>query len=261
MKDRSAILPSGHMADAAFWFDRKTGRFISSTYYFSEPPGWASDFHAAHPADRYAGSKWMSGHFDQAGEKLYGAVYDSPCANEPVEAECAVEAEKLGQRGVTITGCGREQARMMPGERMPPGIVRDTVQSTLTIEYGEGNWISSPSDHSLYLNLELIHEKKLDRAEVGQRADDAVVTPARVLARQANHQRFHLGFHPGSARRGAVRLGGVRLPASAPSVPVAFRSQPVYTAPHRRAGVWRENSISGCGSRRPSTHSAATTPD
>ena len=31
MKDRSAILPSGHMADAAFWFDHKTGSFISST--------------------------------------------------------------------------------------------------------------------------------------------------------------------------------------------------------------------------------------
>jgi hypothetical protein len=42
MKDRSAILPSGHMTDAAFWFEHKTGSFISSTYYFSELPAWAS---------------------------------------------------------------------------------------------------------------------------------------------------------------------------------------------------------------------------
>jgi len=86
MKDRSAILPSGHMADAAFWFDHKTGSFISSTYYFSELPTWASDFDAGHPADRYAGSKWLSGHFDHAGEKLYNAVYDSPFGNELLEA-------------------------------------------------------------------------------------------------------------------------------------------------------------------------------
>src|SRR6202162_347595 len=57
MKDRSAILPSGHMADSAFWFDHKTGSFISSTYYFSELPAWATDFNAAHPADHYKGSK------------------------------------------------------------------------------------------------------------------------------------------------------------------------------------------------------------
>ena len=31
MKDRSAILPSGHMANGAFWFDDDTGHFVSST--------------------------------------------------------------------------------------------------------------------------------------------------------------------------------------------------------------------------------------
>ena len=42
---------------------------------------------------------------------------------------------------------------------------------------------------------------------------------------------------------------------------VVFRSRPVCTAPDRRAGVWTAGVLSGCGSRRPSTHSAATTPD
>ena len=62
------------------------------------------------------------------------------------------------------------QARKMPGGRMPPRIVRDTVQAALAKKYGEGNWISSPSEHSLYLNLDLIREKKLDRAEVNRAA-------------------------------------------------------------------------------------------
>ena len=33
IKDRGAILPAGHMADAAYWYDSKSGKFITSTYY------------------------------------------------------------------------------------------------------------------------------------------------------------------------------------------------------------------------------------
>src|SRR5215470_18876508 len=55
-------------------------------------------------------------------------------------------------------------------------------------------------------------------AQVGQRADDAVVTPARVLARQANHQRFYLGLYPRPARGGAVS-GTIELAGNQPSVP------------------------------------------
>jgi predicted AlkP superfamily pyrophosphatase or phosphodiesterase len=32
IKDRSAILPAGHMADGAFWFDAKIGNLICSTF-------------------------------------------------------------------------------------------------------------------------------------------------------------------------------------------------------------------------------------
>ena len=33
IKDRGAIIPAGHSADGAFWYDSKSGNFISSTYY------------------------------------------------------------------------------------------------------------------------------------------------------------------------------------------------------------------------------------
>ena len=62
------------------------------------------------------------------------------------------------------------QARKMPGGRMTPRIVHDAVQAELTRKYGKGDWISSPSEHTLYLNLDLIREKKLDRAEVNAAA-------------------------------------------------------------------------------------------
>jgi predicted AlkP superfamily pyrophosphatase or phosphodiesterase len=39
LKDRGAILPAGHAANAAFWFDDASGKWISSTYYYDNTPG------------------------------------------------------------------------------------------------------------------------------------------------------------------------------------------------------------------------------
>src|SRR6476660_5495970 len=44
LKDRAAILPTGHMANAAFWLDDETGHFITSTYYMKELPDWVVKF-------------------------------------------------------------------------------------------------------------------------------------------------------------------------------------------------------------------------
>lgn len=41
LKDRAAILPAGHSADAAYWWDTSAGHFVSSTYYMTELPQWA----------------------------------------------------------------------------------------------------------------------------------------------------------------------------------------------------------------------------
>lgn len=44
MKDRAAILPAGHSANAAYWYDNSVGHFISSTYYMQELPKWVREF-------------------------------------------------------------------------------------------------------------------------------------------------------------------------------------------------------------------------
>jgi predicted AlkP superfamily pyrophosphatase or phosphodiesterase len=47
LKDRGAILPAGHTANAAYWFHGKDeGNWISSTFYMNELPKWVSDFNA-----------------------------------------------------------------------------------------------------------------------------------------------------------------------------------------------------------------------
>ncbi len=110
-KDRSAILPAGHMADGAYWLDLKTGAFVSSTYYFPTLPAWVAAFNGERQADKYAGVEWKFGagaanmlKFAAApGPELYEAVYTSTYGNELLErfAEDAVRQEKLGQRDAT----------------------------------------------------------------------------------------------------------------------------------------------------------------
>jgi predicted AlkP superfamily pyrophosphatase or phosphodiesterase len=99
-KDRSAILPAGHMADGAFWFDAPSGHFVSSTFYFSDLPGWVKDFDSGHPADRYLAATWLNHKMPEAPGRLYAALADSPFGNELIEAfaERAIQAEQLGKR-------------------------------------------------------------------------------------------------------------------------------------------------------------------
>lgn len=44
LKDRAAILPAGHSADAAYWWDSSVGHFVSSSYYMDELPAWVKKF-------------------------------------------------------------------------------------------------------------------------------------------------------------------------------------------------------------------------
>lgn len=60
LKDRGAILPAGHSANAAYWFDSETGDFISSTYYMNELPEWVKNFNAKKRTDHFLSQKWTS---------------------------------------------------------------------------------------------------------------------------------------------------------------------------------------------------------
>jgi predicted AlkP superfamily pyrophosphatase or phosphodiesterase len=58
LKDRGAILPAGHSAKAAYWYDSKSGNFISSNFYFNELPKWVNDFNARKLPDTYYAQNW-----------------------------------------------------------------------------------------------------------------------------------------------------------------------------------------------------------
>jgi predicted AlkP superfamily pyrophosphatase or phosphodiesterase len=59
IKDRSAILPVGHTADAAYWFQGALkGDWISSSYYMKKLPKWVEAFNASEKAANYLKTPW-----------------------------------------------------------------------------------------------------------------------------------------------------------------------------------------------------------
>ena len=58
LKDRGGILPAGHSANAAYWYDTKTGDWITSTYYMKELPAWVKTFNAEKLVDKYYKDGW-----------------------------------------------------------------------------------------------------------------------------------------------------------------------------------------------------------
>ena len=58
LKDRAAILPAGHMANGAYWFDLNSGNFVSSTYYMKNLPQWVTAFNKQKKAESYLEQNW-----------------------------------------------------------------------------------------------------------------------------------------------------------------------------------------------------------
>lgn len=58
LKDRGAILPAGHSANAAYWYDDKVGKFITSTYYMKTLPTWVNTFNEKELSTKYMSKDW-----------------------------------------------------------------------------------------------------------------------------------------------------------------------------------------------------------
>ena len=58
IKDRGSILPAGHAANAAYWFDGESGNWITSTWYMTDLPKWLKDFNNKDMAKKYLDQNW-----------------------------------------------------------------------------------------------------------------------------------------------------------------------------------------------------------
>ena len=267
IKDRSAILPLGHTADGAYWYDSESHHWVTSSYYRADLPQWAQAVNAKEGYRKIMGASWLPVDAKQGSAKLgsakpfcsmvaggatrfCGGIEATPWGNEMIEefAEQAVEGENLGRhagtdvlsvsfsandyvghavgpddpavRDISIrtdrllgklleyidqrVGAGNtlvvltadhgvapvpevNQARHMPGGRLVEAQLVALMTDALVQRFGPGKWFAAPSATMPYLNLELIHDKKLDPAEVASVAAEAArhgAHIARVYTRQ-----------------------------------------------------------------------------
>lgn len=132
LKDRGAILPGGHTANAAYWFDNANGQFITSTFYMNALPQWVQAFNGKRLPDQYlkqgwkplfpintyvqstADNKWYENPipgedntFDHITETITKNKYESfrytPHGNTLTfeMAKAAIDGERLGTSGLT----------------------------------------------------------------------------------------------------------------------------------------------------------------
>jgi hypothetical protein len=60
IKDRGAILPAGHSANAAYWYDGVSGKWITSTYYMQALPSWVNQFNDKKWPDTFYQKDWST---------------------------------------------------------------------------------------------------------------------------------------------------------------------------------------------------------
>jgi arylsulfatase A-like enzyme len=134
LKDRGSILPAGHAADAAYWFDDANGSWITSTWYMKELPAWVQQFNARKLPQQYLSQEWTTlyplhtyaqsaadnNRYEGAFNKADGPVFPLKLAELSAKsgvgllrsipagntftldmAKAALEHEKMGQSGET----------------------------------------------------------------------------------------------------------------------------------------------------------------
>jgi predicted AlkP superfamily pyrophosphatase or phosphodiesterase len=117
LKDRASILPSGQTANAAYWIDQNTGRWVTSTYYIDKLPDWVLAFNKG---PRIAQAVKEAGLDDTT--QFYNMVGRTQAANsyELDFAKALIENEKLGQDPVTDVLTVSLSANDILGHQMGP---------------------------------------------------------------------------------------------------------------------------------------------
>lgn len=105
LKDRGAILPAGHGANAAYWYDSKTGDFISSTYYMTELPAWVQAFNQRKLVDSLYKLNWSPA--------LPKEVYNQYCTGDDKNYEAHPLTSSAGTFPYTLEGfAGKDYSKI-----------------------------------------------------------------------------------------------------------------------------------------------------
>jgi predicted AlkP superfamily pyrophosphatase or phosphodiesterase len=146
IKDRGAIIPAGHSANGAYWFDAKSGYFITSTYYRNELPTWVNDFNNRKLPDSLLKLGWNKSLKDEQ-YLAYSTVDEKPYEGTPFGKEQTKMPYTLklvsggyGQlpstpHGNTIT------AEMAKAAILAEGLGTDEVTDFLAVSFSSPDYI------------------------------------------------------------------------------------------------------------------------
>jgi predicted AlkP superfamily pyrophosphatase or phosphodiesterase len=118
LKDRASILPSGQTANAAYWIDQATGRWITSSYYMAALPDWVTAFNKGARLGQAVKEAGLEGETTQ----FYNLVGRTPAANanELDFARDLITNERLGSGPVTDVLTISLSANDILGHQMGP---------------------------------------------------------------------------------------------------------------------------------------------
>ena len=97
LKDRAAILTSGHASQGAYWIEHATGKWESSTYWMKDLPEWVKAFNSSDAIARARKEAGIPGgdFYERVGATPTGVQYELDFT------KALVKAEKLGTHDVT----------------------------------------------------------------------------------------------------------------------------------------------------------------
>ena len=184
-KDRSAILPAGRHANAAYWFSTDNGNMMASSYYFNQLPDWVTRFNQRHMADKFFAQPWnrllpdeseylkragkddvpwenldkssndtnyfphvVTGGMKTPSRMFYKALDYTPFANDMVVAfaEEAITSERLGAREVPDVLSVSFSANDYVGHRFGP-YSQEAMDMTLRVDRQIGTLLDFVDAH------------------------------------------------------------------------------------------------------------------
>jgi predicted AlkP superfamily pyrophosphatase or phosphodiesterase len=147
IKDRGAILPAGHSANAAYWFDSKSGKFITSSYYMKQLPEWVNNFNNRKMPDSLLALGWTKKLADEiylqyatADEKSYeGTPFGKEQTKMPYDL---TRTEKEGYGKVPSTPHGNTiTLEMAKAAVLSEEMGKDEVTDFLAVSFSSPDYI------------------------------------------------------------------------------------------------------------------------
>ncbi|MCF3651563.1 alkaline phosphatase family protein [Synoicihabitans lomoniglobus] len=129
LKDRASVLPGGHFADAAYWMDVTSGRFVTSSYYAKSLPDWVQAYNEGGRVAELAATPWTLR--DAAATYTESLPDDNPF-EEPLPGETAPVFPHDIARAIALSSEG-DKDHFKPFATSPWGnvAVRELAQAAL----------------------------------------------------------------------------------------------------------------------------------